>query len=216
MSDRPIQLLLVDDNPNYVGVLEHQFSSFPGKFFRITWKNDSQQAIAHLQTGAPTDLIIMDYYLPGTNGIEVIKKINDAGFVLPVILLTSQKDYRIAIEAMKFGIEEYLIKEELTDTVLPRTILTTIDRFQLRQRMKEIEKDALFSEQTTKSIQALVVTICHEFNNPLAAIKISSDILSRQATSPEERALLSELNRNIVTLEQNIIKLRDLNSGKQS
>ncbi len=214
MNERPIELLLVDDNPNYVDVLEHQFSSFPGKSFKITWKNDGDQAIEHLRTGAPTDLIIMDYYLPGANGVEVAKRIMDAGFSLPIILLTSQKDYRIAIEAMKFGIEEYLIKEELTDTVLPRSILTTIERFQLRRKMKEVEKEALFSEQTAKSIQALVVTICHEFNNPLAAIKISSDILSRQASSPEERALLSELNKNIVTLEQNIIKLRDLNSGK--
>ncbi len=214
MNERPIELLLVDDNPNYVSVLEHQFTSFPGKSFKITWKNDGEQALEHLKSGACADLIIMDYYLPGANGVEVARKILDAGFSLPIILLTSQKDYRIAIEAMKFGIEEYLIKEELTDTVLPRTILTTIERFQLRRKMKEVEKEALFSEQTAKSIQALVVTICHEFNNPLAAIKISSDILSRQARSPEERALLNELNRNIVTLEQNIIKLRDLNTGK--
>jgi signal transduction histidine kinase len=60
----------------------------------------------------------------------------------------------------------------------------------------------------------LVVTMCHEFNNPLAAIKISADILIRQDLPDEEKKLLTELNRNIALLENQIVKLRDLNTGR--
>jgi CheY-like chemotaxis protein len=207
-----IYLLLVDDNANYVSVLDHHLKTFPGKRFNLTWVNDGDQALEVLRGGKLPDLIVLDYFLPKSNGIEVARRIIDSGISLPMILLTSNKDLRLAIEALKYGIEEYLVKEDLSDTILPRTIVNTIERFRLHQQMKEMEKDQLFSRRGAEAIQELVVTMCHEFNNPLAAIKISVDILSRQEVSEPQRALLQKLSVNITKLESQIVRLRDLNS----
>lgn len=212
MTTGTVSILLIDDDPSYVSVLEHQLHDYPGKNFTFSWVSEGEQAIALMKQNSLPDLIIMDYYLGNTNGIETAKKILEAGFSLPMIFLTSNKDFRLAIEAMKYGIEEYLVKEELSDTLLAKTILNTIERYHLHKQMKEMAKDQLFSERTSEAIQELVVTMCHEFNNPLAAIKISADILSRQNITDDERQLLQKLNDNITTLEQQIIKLRDLNA----
>ncbi len=212
MASGTISILLVDDDPKYMSVLEHQLRDYPGKSFKFFWVNEGEQAITGMKQGTLPDLIIMDYYLGNSNGIETAKKILEAGFSVPIIFLTSNKDFRLAIEAMKYGIEEYLVKEELTDTLLAKTILNTIERFHLHRQMKEMAKDQLFSERTSEAIQELVVTMCHEFNNPLAAIKISADILSRQNITDGERQLLRRLNENIAALEKQIIKLRDLNT----
>jgi two-component system sensor histidine kinase/response regulator len=216
MNSKTIQLLLIDDDTSYVSVLEHQLQSYPGNSFEFTWVTDGDKAIERLKNNPPVNLIVMDYYLANSNGIETTRMIMEAGFSLPIILLTSNKDYRLAIEAMKYGIEDYLIKEEISDTILGKTILNTIERFHLHQQSREMEKERLFSERTSEAIQELVVTMCHEFNNPLAAIKISADILSRQPISPEERTLLQNLNKNIAVLENQIIKLRDLNTTDQT
>jgi response regulator of citrate/malate metabolism len=212
LNPNTVAVMLIDDDPSYVSVLEHQLSGYPGKHFTFSWVNDGEQAVGLMKNGDRTDLIIMDYYLANSNGIETTKKILEAGFSVPIIFLTSNKDFRLAIEAMKYGIEDYLVKEELSDTILAKTILNTIDRFHLHQQMKEMEKERLFSARSSEAIQELIVTMCHEFNNPLAAIKISADILSRQNITQDERSLLQKLNKNITSLEQQIIKLRDLNS----
>jgi DNA-binding NarL/FixJ family response regulator len=153
----------------------------------------------------------MDYFLPGTNGIEIIKKIFEEKIRIPIILLTSNRDFKIAIEAMKYGVEDYILKEDAANTLLPRSIVNMIERFELARRIEQAEKEEIISKNKIEAIQQLVVTMCHEFNNPLAAIKISSDIMSRHALTKEQKEVLEKLNCNISLLEKQIVKLRDLN-----
>src|SRR5258706_3628535 len=194
MEPNTIHVLLVDDDADYASVVQHHLNSFTGKKFELTWVSDGEKALSHLKSGTATDLIILDYFLPGTNGISIMKEILEEGFAMPVVLLTSNKDFRIAVEAMKYGIEEYLVKEEMTDTILPRTIINVLERVQLQRQISEAEKEKLLSQKKTEAIQELVVTMCHEFNNPLAAIKISADILSRQKITDDEKRLVQQLN----------------------
>jgi len=146
--------------------------------------------------------------------IEIIKKIYEEKIRIPIILLTSNRDFKIAIEAMKYGVEDYILKEDAADTMLPRSIINVIERFELARRIENAEKEDLISKNNIAAIQELVVTMCHEFNNPLAAIKISSDILSRHALTNEQKQTLAKLNSNITLLEKQIVKLRDLNMEK--
>ncbi len=215
MVDRPIHILLVDDDAEYVDVVKHHVQAFPGKTFTITCVTDGEKALRSLASGSPVDLVLMDYYLPSSNGIEIAKSIHEAHPGIPVILLTSNKDFRIAVEAMKFGVEEYLVKEEMIDTMLPRTIVNVLDRLALKRRIDEIEKAKLVNRNKDEAVQQLVVTLCHEFNNPLAAIKISADIMMRQKLGEPERELLSRLNIDIGQIERQIVKLRDLGNEKK-
>ena len=215
MTQKTIRVLFVDDDPEYVNVVRYSLRSFQNRTFDLIWASNGEKALDLLAKDVP-DIVLMDYYLPGANGLEVTKKICDAQFSVPVILLTSNKDFRIAIEAMKYGIEEYLIKEEATDTILPRTIVNVLERSCLKREVGDAEYNKLISQKKTEAVQELVVTMCHEFNNPLAAIKISTDILSRQKVSDEDRDLLAKLNNNISILEKQILRLRDLTMGAQS
>jgi len=216
MNSETVIILLVDDDAEYASVVQHYLHSFQQRKFELVWVGDGEKAVEHLNTHTNVSLILMDYYLPGDDGLSVIKKFSRDHVETPIILLTSNKDFRVAIEAMKYGIEEYLVKEEAVDTILPRTVINVLERVQLKKRISSAEKDKLISQKKTEAIQELIVTMCHEFNNPLAAIKISTDILSRQKVSEEEKQLLQQLNVNISQLEKQIIKLRDLNSDKHN
>ena len=208
MPESAIHILLVDDDAEYASITKHHLRTFQNRQFVMEWVNDGDAALAYVKAHPETDLILMDYYLPNKNGIEIIKQLFDEKNAIPVILLTSNKDFRVAIEAMKYGVEDYLVKEEMIETTLPRSIVGVLERSSLKQRIREADE----RKNASEAIQELIVTMCHEFNNPLAAIKISTDILARHQVPGEEKDLLTKLNANISVLEKQIIKLRDITS----
>ncbi len=207
----PIRLLFVDDDVAYMAVARHLLSKYQGARFQVTWKQEGAACLDFLASSPAIDLIVVDYFLPDMNGLQLTRQIREQHVDLPIIFLTSNRDFRLAIEVMKYGVEHYLIKDETVDSVLPRTILNIIERIHLKRRIAEERKSDLIARKRTDAIKELVVTVCHEFNNPLAAIKISTDILARQALSDEESRLVHAIDENISLVEREISRLRDLN-----
>lgn len=207
-----INLLFVDNDTSYMAVAQHLLSKYQGKRFNVVWRQDGDSAIAELKHNPAIDIVIIDYYLPEKNGLEVMKEIRTEKIETPVFFLTSNRDFRLAIEVMKYGVEDYMVKDEAMDySVLPRTIVNILERVYLKRRIAEKQKADLIAKKQTDAIHELVVTVCHEFNNPLAAIKISTDILLRQQLSPQEKRLVENLDNNIAIVEREIAKLRDIN-----
>lgn len=206
-----IKLLFVDDDAGYMAVAQQLLAKYQGKKFNIIWKQDGPSALEELRRNRTIDLILIDYYLPEINGLEVTKLIREEKIDIPIIFLTSNRDFRLAIEAMKYGIEDFMVKDEAIDSVLPRTIVNILGRVYLKQRIAEQQRTDLIAKKRTDAIKELVVTVCHEFNNPLAAMKISTDILARQALAEGELQLIRDLDRNISLIEKEITKLRDIN-----
>lgn len=206
-----INLLFVDDDAGYMAVAQQLLAKYQGKRFNIIWKQDGASALEELKSNKSIDLILVDYYLPEMNGLDVTKLIREEKFDTPIIFLTSNRDFRLAIEAMKYGIEDFMVKDEAIDSVLPRTIVNILGRVYLKQRISEQQRTDLIAKKRTDAIKELVVTVCHEFNNPLAAMKISTDILARQALTEGELQLIKDLDRNISLIEKEITKLRDIN-----
>jgi DNA-binding NarL/FixJ family response regulator len=206
----PIHLLFIDDDTSYMAVAQHLLSKYQGRTFEILWKQNGQEGMAVLERNPGIELILMDYYLPDVNGLEVTRQIREKKLDIPIIFLTSNRDFRLAIEGMKYGVEDYLVKDEAVDSVLPRTIVNILERVKLKKRIAEQIKTDLIARKRTDAIREVVVTVCHEFNNPLAAIKISADILLRQELSPEERAQVEDLDLNIGMMEKEISRLREI------
>jgi response regulator of citrate/malate metabolism len=211
---RPINLLFVDDDSAYMAIARHLLSKFPGFHFNLTWKQDASSALVFLAGNTNCDLVIVDYYLPDMNGLQLTQKIRERKIETPIVFLTSNRDFRLAIEVMKYGVEDYLIKDETVDSVLPRSIVNTLERVELKRRVAEEQKADLIARKRTDAIKELVVTVCHEFNNPLAAIKISTDILLRQTLNDDETRMVHEIDSNIVLVEREISRLRDMNFEK--
>lgn len=209
-----ITILFVDNDTSYMAVAQHLLSKYHGKKFNVVWKYDGPSAIAELKQNPSIQMVILDYYLPGKNGLEVTREIREEKIETPIIFLTSNRDFRLAIEVMKYGVEDYMIKDESGETVLPRTIVNILERVYLKRKIAEQQKAELIAKKRTDAIKELVVTVCHEFNNPLAAIKISTDILLRQHLVPHEKSLVENLDNNIALVEREITKLRDINYEK--
>lgn len=209
-----VNVLFVDNDTSYMAVAHHLLSKYQGKKFNVIWKHDGQSALAELKSNPSIEIVIIDFYLPEKSGLEVTREIREQQIDTPIVFLTSNKDFRLAIEVMKYGVEDYVIKDEAMDTVLPRTIVNSLERVYLKRKIAEQQKAELIAKKRTDAIKELVVTVCHEFNNPLAAIKISTDILLRQQLIPQEKKMVQDLDNNIAIVEKEINKLRDINYDK--
>ncbi len=209
-----IHLLFIDDDASYMAIARHLLSKYQGARFLTTWKQDARSGLEFLETHPPLDILVVDYYLPDINGLELTRQIRSRHIDLPIIFLTANRDFRLAIEVMKYDVEDYLLKDEAVDSVLPRTIINILERVRLKRRIAQQAKADLIARKRTDAIHELVVTVCHEFNNPLAAIKISTDILLRQQLNPEEKSLVQSIDANVNLVEKEISRLRDLNFEK--
>lgn len=211
---KPILVLLVEDDVNYGKVVQHQLKKFTARQFLLTWKESVEEALAELKKGSKFDVILTDYNFPTSNGLEFCLQLNEMENQIPIAIITATRDIKLAIEAMKLGVEDFLLKEDIGESHLARTITNLVDRVAMRKQMHSVEKRMMIAENRAQAIRELVVTVCHEFNNPLAAIKISSDLIQRQGLSPEDKTLMKQLDESLQRIESEIKRLRDVTFEK--
>jgi diguanylate cyclase (GGDEF)-like protein len=83
------------------------------------------------------DAVILDYSLPRMNGLDVLKRIREKGMTVPVVMVTGQGDEKIAVEAMKNGASDYLIKSKDYLETIVIVIQKTMENVQTRKRLEE-------------------------------------------------------------------------------
>jgi CheY-like chemotaxis protein len=213
-ASNPVRILMVDDDVAFSRVVQAILQLYRQRKFIITWKESVESALVEIEQNREIDLILIDYYFPTSNGLEFCLQLNQMGRSIPIIFLTGARDFKLAVEAMKLGVEDYLLKGDLDQAYLPRTILSILDRVLLRKHKLSIEKRMAMAESRAQVIRELVVTVCHEFNNPLAAIKISFDLLQRQIMETVAPEMMKSFESHFNTIDSEIKQLRDLNFEK--
>lgn len=104
------------------------------------------------------DAILLDYRLPDIDGLEFLAQLQaiTQQSHLPVIMVTGQGNEAIAVQAMKAGAQDYLVKEQITPEGLQLAIRGAIENFQLRTQLQQrIERERVISQITQKIYQSL-------------------------------------------------------------
>ncbi|HLP16397.1 MAG TPA: response regulator [Bacteroidota bacterium] len=210
MIDASIHVLLVDDDVAYTKIVHQSLTSFAAKQFAVSVTHTGPDAVAAMKADPSIDIVLLDYFLGGTNGLEVAKEMRALGFETPIVFVTWNKDFELAVEGIQLGVEDYLVKDEIATSILPSTIISSLQRSALKKQISDERKQSALIHQRAEAIKELVITVCHEFNNPLAAIKISTEIISRGSATPHDRVLMEHLNRQTRSIEKEIMKLKDI------
>jgi len=122
------------------------------------WDGDITQAVCasearYLISQQIFDCILLDYHLPGTDGLELLAELRGVFAVkTPVVMLTGEGNEMVAVEAMKRGACDYLPKTLLAPDTLLRVITQAIERTRLERELVEarmqIEQQALYDSLT--------------------------------------------------------------------
>lgn len=120
MSQQPIEILLVEDNPNDLELALHAL----GKHHvlnRIQVARDGAEALefifgagddANREPRQPPQLILLDLKLPKVDGLEVLHqlKANEQTRSIPIVILTSSAEERDIVESYRLGVNSYIVK----------------------------------------------------------------------------------------------------------
>jgi DNA-binding NtrC family response regulator len=99
-------ILIVDDEPLNLDLLEQELSDLG---YAVDRADDGRAALAQL-AAKPADLVLLDYQMPGMNGIEVLGEIKNHEPGLPVIIITAYGTIERAVEAIKAGADDFITK----------------------------------------------------------------------------------------------------------
>ena len=108
MKAQGINIFLVDDNRLMVTDLKHFLRNRFGTDLNISVFNDGESCLAKIDK--ETHIVILDYFLGGKNGLEVLKLIKDINPKTEVIMLSSNEDIVLAIDTFRNGATDYVIK----------------------------------------------------------------------------------------------------------
>ena len=104
--------------------------------FEVTTAENGEQGLAFLHS-SPFDLAYLDLRMPGLNGLEVLNQIHAKHPNLPVVLFTAQPDVNSAVEALRRGAIDYLVKPLKPEIIIERT-KTILAGQQKERRKREI------------------------------------------------------------------------------
>jgi two-component system, NarL family, sensor histidine kinase UhpB len=134
-----LNILIVEDNPADLFLINEMLesSSLP---FKNIYTSDRTFAALVLLKEQDIGLVILDLSLPDSFGIDSFLKIKEVTLKIPVIILTGLADSEVALETLKQGAQDYLIKGEFNGALLVKSAEYSIER-------KKAEEKILASEE---------------------------------------------------------------------
>ena len=128
--------------------------------FEVTTAASAEEGLAAL-AAAHVDLVYMDIRMPGMNGLEALKLIRSGHPGLPVVLFTAQPDLSSAVNAVRYGATDYLLKPLKPQTLIEST-QTILAGQQKERRKRQIESQI-------ESLQAVLKGLDVDEKNETAA-----------------------------------------------
>ncbi|MEX1274867.1 MAG: response regulator [Bacteroidota bacterium] len=205
-----INVLLIEDNAAFAKLVKLYLDKYEEAKIEVVWKDNGSEGIEEAERNKEIHVILMDYFLPGINGLEVTKVLKEKNIDLPVIFLTVNKDMNLAVEVMKLGVEDYLVKEEISTPVLPKTIMSVVEKRKYQLEVAELE----IRKKRLEAMQELVVGISAEVTSPLKRMKESVELLLQKEHSEKAVKYLGIIKDNVTRIEAKMEKLHNLKEDK--
>ena len=139
MNSKLIRVLLVDDDEDDYFLTREYFQDLVNWKFDITWCATFKEAESQIKTNK-FDLYLFDYLLGESTGIDLIELACNFECEEPIILLTGKGDTKIAVEALRLGAADYLIKSELDAEKLERSIRYALERTSVLKALRHSER----------------------------------------------------------------------------
>ena len=156
-----IKVLMVEDNEDDARFLSEILSESDPSDFQVIHADKLSKALKHLAY-EDVDLILLDLGLPDSQGLSTLDRVKAQTVDVPIVIITGQNDEDMAIQAVKAGAQDYLVKGFLDGSLLNRSIRYGIERQHLIKELKQ-KSDKLHASRQSfhniveKSIDGIIV-----------------------------------------------------------
>lgn len=125
-ESRPLRVLLIDDDRGDYELLSEYLSDRQGEF-DLEWSSNLKDGITRLGASRP-DVLLLDLHLPDSQGLETFNKVASEAAEFPVVIVTGMDDDQTAVEAVRRGAQDYLVKGRIDAKSLPMSLRYAVER----------------------------------------------------------------------------------------
>src|SRR6201995_1170689 len=130
-------IFIVEDDPWYGELLQYHLSLNPD--YKITRFENGKDCLDQLYK--QPDLITVDFSLPDLPGDKLYQKIREINPAIPVIIISSQEDIKVAVKLLKMGANDYLVKDDSTRDLLWNAVIRIRENQSLKKEVEVLKEE---------------------------------------------------------------------------
>ncbi len=230
MSESTVKILLIEDNLAEARLLDEVLKGFGLDRFQLTWVKRLGEGLTKLEE-EDFDVILLDLTLPDSQGLASLPPLMAQAPTVPIVVLTNTNDDALAIEAVRCGAQDFLVKRLVNVDVLVRSLQYAIERkraavalreanqaleMQVQERTAELKK----AQELNQLKSEFVSMLSHDFRNPLTTILASAGLLqdgNGKLSEERKRAICQRIRAasyNMAHLLDEVLLIGRADSGK--
>jgi len=198
----PLHALLVEDNPADAYLVRTMLAESSTTRFTVTHVTRLGAALDLLRQGG-VDVILLDLSLPDGHGIDTVGRVHNVAPHVPIVVMTGNDDDLLAIEGVRHGAQDYLVKGRVESDLLVRSLRYAIERKRIEDRLNA----------KTREQETFIYTVSHDLKAPLVSVQGMAGILSEDygaALGPDGRRYLERIVANADKMQALLADLLEL------
>ncbi len=212
MNIREGKIVVADDEKATREILARALSA---RGYSVETASNGLEALEKIRS-AHFDMLITDLVMPNMLGTELMQKVRETHPDIIVIAITAHATVETAIQALKQGAYDYIIKPFEPAHIIP-VVERGLEKLHLRQKNAELEEITRKLQEVEQMKSDLLDTITHEFSTPIAIIKAYVDMFLDghfDTSNPRHVDSLRSIRSAVIRLERLVMNLLTLSMGK--
>jgi PAS domain S-box-containing protein len=148
--DKKIRILVAEQDPDFLKMMEVSLKA-SGSLYDVEKVSSGEECFKMLQKEG-FDILLIDHSLPDGEGLNWLRRINESGIGIPTIFVTAKGDPRLAIEAMKEGVFDYINRSAECAKAFPFVVNRAIEGHGLMQEKVRLQRELIETKNFLESI----------------------------------------------------------------
>ena len=209
-------VLICDDDAHYRSSQMRMLNLFNWSNKNVSFKAyeaASGQEAMDLMNTEVIDCVLLDYNMPGLDGVETTRLMLEQHPEVGVVIVTGAGSEMTAVKAMKVGAMDYLRKGDIGNDMLERAIVNAVSKSRMQHKIELQAKGLIEAERHRVMLESLTAA-CHHLAQPVTVLRTFIILLKRNAESEENRKMIMETYEAVEVVSDVLWKLNHLDEYK--